>query len=372
MEKGISMNNNRFWGSLSFGANIVLAALAGYLYFANYTHYSILERLPFTKIVNVSSKSPGRSGRRPVRKYKVAVVMPAVHPALEEIEHGFEKILIEKYNLPIDLVHFNANGSKPLLRAQLEEVAQCDFDLLFTIGAGASQLAKELFEKRQVDMPIVFGAVADPVRLNLIKSIERPGTQLTGSAASADYQRQAQLFTMLKPTTKSIALFYDPGQSSGLSIDCQQVVQQFATHGVVVKPVEVFSLGDLQKKAPLVFMDKSFDTAMILKDNTVVPGVDLLVKLCERYNITLFCSDIGSVQKGAACGFGVKESDFGKEAAECAYQILCRDKRPHNVPVRLTENFKLAINPGRFDKQDIYPEGMVKLFLSSIKVVESS
>ena len=75
----------------------------------------------------------------------------------------------------------------------------------------------------------------------------------------------------------------------------------------------------------------------MLKDNTVVSGLDALIKL----NIPIMASDLDSPDRGAALGFGVHEIDFGIEAAKKALLILEQGIPPREIPVTAPSNFEL-------------------------------
>ena len=327
----------------SLVGNALLAILLGYHFLVQHSQIEF-----FTKYFRDKSVASGESAKQ----YRIAVIVPATHNSLEEIQRGFETSLIEKHKINAVFSAFNANGNRVLLRTQIEEVGQQKFDLVFTIGAVATQLTKEVFVKKGLKTPIVFGAVADPVRLGLVSDLNNERNVVTGSAASTNYPLQIDLMFTIKPNIKNVLLVYDPAQSSGLELDCNQVVQLFAQRGAKCKSVEVSNTRDITQKLPLV-MNKSIDLIMILKDNTVVPAIDLFVKLCERYGITLLTSDLGSVEKGAGIGFGVREKTFGVDAATCASKILIADLAAGQVPVKVTNAFRFAMNRAAMERQGI-------------------
>ena len=77
---------------------------------------------------------------------------------------------------------------------------------------------------------------------------------------------------------------------------------------------------------------------MILKDNTVVSGIDSLINLCQRYKVTLLATDLNSGAKGAALAYGIYEAQCGIQAALQAKLILEKGQLPSQVPVVAVEN----------------------------------
>lgn len=340
---------------LSLACNILLTGFLGFLYFTQQIEISLLSKIPFNRV------SPVERGLS-VKKYSIAVIVPASHKALDNIVRGFEETLINKYKLDVRFSVFNANGNRSLLRAQIEEIARGSYSMVLSVAAIATQLTKEVFVKKGVTTPIVFAAVADPESLGIIDSTKKEARVVTGSTATTNYPLQIELLFMLKPVIKNALLVYDPTQPSGREIYIKQIKHEFAQRNVNINIVEVFNIHDIQQKVPLLINGK-VDLVMVLKDNTVVPAVDMLISQCERYGITLFASDLDSVEKGAALGFGVREFSFGADAAECAYKILHDNLLSEQVPVKMTDAFRFGVNMASLRKQGVFlNEQQEKLF----------
>jgi putative ABC transport system substrate-binding protein len=104
---------------------------------------------------------------------------------------------------------------------------------------------------------------------------------------------------------------------------------------------------------------------LFFKDNTVVSGLDVLVKLCNKQGIPLLASDLDSVDRGAALGFGVFEYDFGAEGAKKALLILKEGRAPSTVPTTPCDDFKLRVNASAFAKQGLQIEPEILFFIQS-------
>jgi len=347
---------------VSWILNVFLSFYCGYPYFKGHAQKALMAKMPIQSI-------PMTTHPLSIQKYKVAILLPATHAALDEIQMSFQETIIKKYKLNTIFKIYNANGNRSLLRAQIEEIGQQPYNLVLTIGAVASQLTKEIFTKRKVTMPVVFAAVVDPIRLGLVQDLSKPEGFITGAAATTNYPLQIDLLMLLKPSLKRVLLVYDPTQSSGLDLDYDLVKKEFANRGVRLDSVQVFSVQEVQKKCPLL-INKSYDLIMVLKDNTVVPAMDLIISACERYKITLFVSDLDSVHKGAVLGFGVREKAFGADAAYCAHEILYKGLLPNEVPVKLSSDFRFAINRDRMTSQNMLLDTTLNKLLKLMEFVD--
>src|SRR5260221_9543636 len=119
--------------------------------------------------------------------YRVALFVPAVHPAMTEIINGFKQTVNSASDKKYIFDEYNANGNATLLRAQADEIVQSKYDLVFTVGAQCSQSIFELSKKRQSQMPQVFTAVDDPVEMGIVRSLNHPGGMVTGTTDSMVY-----------------------------------------------------------------------------------------------------------------------------------------------------------------------------------------
>ncbi len=300
----------------------------------------------------------------PAHQYQVAILTPVTHPALEQIENGFKDQLTNA-KVPCVFTTYNANGNQALMRSQVEEILHKKYDLIFTVATHATKLMKEVSTKKQITTPIVFGAVNEPVQLDLVKSKESSGNHLTGTTEEDDYPKQISLLFQLKPNIKNLLLVYDSTQGAGKDKAKLEVEKLLQARGVNVKTVEVFNSQEINQKVHGL-MD-GLDVVMILKDNTVVPAIDALIKLCERYGVTLFSTDLDSVDKGAALGFGVHESSFGIDAAKLAEKILVGKKTPSQLPIIVVDDYHLKVNSKAIDKQGLKLDPG---FLALLKTVE--
>ena len=95
---------------------------------------------------------------------RVALLVPAVHPSMHQIEEGFITTL--KKELPhVTVDTYNANGDKVLMKGQAEKITADNYDLIMTIGTNASQLTKTALTKKGKRTPLLFSAVSDPVQI---------------------------------------------------------------------------------------------------------------------------------------------------------------------------------------------------------------
>jgi len=282
---------------------------------------------------------------------RVAILTPTTHPSLEQIEHGFCQTLTKEGKQHYDIKVFNAQGDRKLMHAQAEEIVHGDYDLVFTIATGPSAMIHELLVKRGKKVPQVFGAVSDPVGVGLVTSLTHPEGDVTGSVERPEFEHQIELLKTIKPDTAKILLVYNPTQGSGLVKEKEEVEAVLKSHNIALATAEVVNIHEIYGKTAGVIAD--CDVVMVLKDSTVVAGLDALVKLCNAHHKPLLTTDLDSCDRGAALSFGVYENQFGVQAARYAHDILENNKKIVDLPCVSPDAYKLKINLKAADLQGL-------------------
>jgi putative ABC transport system substrate-binding protein len=298
---------------------------------------------------------------------RIAIVLPAMHPSMDAIETGFKKTMQENRHDCYAINTYNANGDKRLLHSHIEQIASSNYDLVFTVGACASMLCKEVFEKRGTQCPIVFGAVDDPVALNLVTSLQKPGKNITGVIEDPAYETQLKLLKAIKPNVKNIMLLYNPTQGSGLEKHYNTINMLAKKLDLTVTPELVYATNEIYTK--LTARITSVDTVLVLKDHTIVSGIDGVIKLCNQHQVTLFTTELDSGDKGAALSFGVYEQDFGIQGAVLARKILDEHIKPEMLSCITLNAHKLKLNTKIMMLQGLSLSPDFIMFLQHIVVI---
>lgn len=280
------------------------------------------------------------------KAFKIAIITPISHPSLLQIEQGFVNTLQKENPGQYRFKTYNAQGDRSLLRAEIANVTSKDYDLVFTIGAQATLMSKELISKKSIPLPIVFAAVPE----SYTSELKNGQTQITGTSETTDYRQQLKLFSELHPHLETLLLVYDPTQA-GLANDKQQIEAILKEMNVQLIAVEVFKTNEVKQKV-LPFIERA-DAVFVLKDNTVITALDTLKKLSQQHQKPLFTTDLDSPNGGAGLGFGVHEYDYGVEAAKKALQILSGEKTAEALDITPVDQYQLKINFKSLAKQGL-------------------
>lgn len=300
--------------------------------------------------------------------HRIAIFYPSSHPAMDEIEQGFKETVGKQSTQSYVFDVFNANGNKTLLRAQAEQILQNKYDGIFTIGVICTQTIFELSKKRKSLVPIVFCAIDDPAKVGIDEN-SRKHVPITGNTIPDNLENQLKVLLEIKPKTKQLLFVYDPHHGSGLVNIKDHIATILQQNRVDFKAVEVFQTNEIQQKVtPMV---NGVDVIMVYTDHTLVSGIDVLISLCNRYDITLYASDLNSGDKGAALSFGVQEYDHGSTAATKMLSIFEKGLSAYEVPITPVQNSKLKINSKTMNKQGLLlsPEELNRIKKNGVVII---
>lgn len=283
-------------------------------------------------------------------KIPLAILKPVSHPSLDQIEKGFKETIEKECPDKYDFVTFNAQGNKTLMRSEVDEILRKNYPLIFTIGTLSSQMMCEVASKKGSKCPIVFTCVNDPLGFQLVVDEKAPGGNITGVKELLNFQEELEQFIKYKPHIKNMLLVLNPIEP-GLMKDQSRIAAILNERKIALTTVEIFQTNELLTKVSTKIGHA--DAVLILKDNTVVSGLDALVKLCNRHRVPLIASDLDSPDRGAAFGYGVYEKEFGVEAAKKALMILEDNIFPGNIEVTPVPEFIFKINKEAAKKQGI-------------------
>jgi putative ABC transport system substrate-binding protein len=286
---------------------------------------------------------------------KVIILYPISHPSLEKIKEGFKATLNSTNDQKYEFVEYNGSGNRSLMHQQTEQAFALDPTLIFAIASSSAALVTATALKKQATIPLVCGA-AD---IELLKINGELPKCMGVVSDEEDYEKQLNLLKMIRPSLQTIGIVYDQNSSKN-ETDLKKYLHPLAKkHHLQLLELPVTSTQEMQKKAALFLESNKIDVLMIFKDSMVVSGLEILVKLCNDHHVTLYTSDLDSVARGAAAGFGLEEITTGIESGKLAQQMLADPtKKPDHL---LLKSEILLINKKTMHAQGLYiPDSFLK------------
>jgi putative ABC transport system substrate-binding protein len=155
-------------------------------------------------------------------------------PILQAFRVGLRELgYVENQNIALEFRF--AHGKPETLASLAAEFVRQDMDVIVADGGQAALAAKGATQR----IPIVMGAVGDPVKVGLVTSLARPGTNVTGlTLLSVELSsRRLQLLREAIPQASRVAVLWNPGNPAAKDY-LEQTKGAARALGVELAPVE--------------------------------------------------------------------------------------------------------------------------------------
>jgi len=169
-----------------------------------------MKRRTLLQLVAAMLAIPGRALAQAPRRHRVGCLYLADEAFVRPFQEAFlagmrERGYVVGRNLEVDLR--SAQGDERRLPGLVDELIALKPDVLVGIEAIAAQ-----YRAKTTTIPIVLSSATDPVAAGLVKSLARPGTNVTGIANLNDVLvgKHIELLLEVLPKAKRIAFVNDP------------------------------------------------------------------------------------------------------------------------------------------------------------------
>lgn len=270
----------------------------------------------------------------------VGITQIVDHPSLNAIREGILEGLADhgfKEGENLTIVFENAQGN-PTIAAQIaKKFASLPLDAIVPITTPSAQTMVQQVK----ETPIIFAAISDPLAAKVVSSLDHPGGNVTGIADTPPLLQQLQYIRKCLPTLKTLGVIYNPGEANMVAF-LDGLKKQAETFGITLVSAAAPKSADVQA-ATLSLIDRA-DAFFIGNDNTVISGLEALVKLCLSRKKPLFMSDPDSVQRGALAAYAYDQKQIGKQAGDMVARVL-NGQPPGTLPVETPKALKVSVNP---------------------------
>lgn len=279
----------------------------------------------------------GACGGASSKKYKIGVSQIVEHPSLDAAYDGFKQA-IKDAGLEVEYVVQNAQGDNSANTTIATNLVSENVDLLFANSTPSAQAAASA----TTDIPIIFTSVTDAVGAELVKSMEKPGGNVTGTIdAHPDAISNTMKFLKEELGAKKVGMVFNSGeQNSRAQVDGVKEILEAMDMSVV--EASVSTSADV-KQATESLIGK-VDSLYIITDNTVVSALESVISVANENQIPMMVGEFDSVKRGGLAAYGFEYFDIGYEAGEMAVKVLKGKSKPADLPVQIPQKLKLMMN----------------------------
>ena len=275
------------------------------------------------------------------RRVRIGYLVPFTYRGTEAGLNAFRAALRELgyeegRNLEIEIR--SPEGRTDRLPALADELVALNVDVLVTGGTRAVLALK----RATSSIPIVFTAVGDAVETGVVKSLARPGGNLTGTTFFIQdlYVKRLELLREAVPRLREAAVLVDP-TNAAIERNIKKMEAAAAAMGIRLHRVEARSPDEFEGAFAAIDR-KGVQAVVVVESPMLTPNVALTAGLAAKSRLP----SSGNAQFGKAggiIGYGINYTDSVRRAAYFVDRIL-RGASPADLPVEQPTRFELVIN----------------------------
>lgn len=272
-------------------------------------------------------------------KVKIGVLQFVTHDSLDEIYKGIKAGLEEggyttTENLSIDFM--NAEGDQSQVQTMSKKLVDNGNELLIGIATPAAQgLANATAE-----LPIIMGAVTDPVGANLVTDLKNPGGNITGVSDQTPVADTVSLIKEITPDAKTIGVLYSSNEDNSI-IQVAEFKAAAEEAGYTVLEYAVASSNELASTVEVA--SSKVDALFTPVDNTVASAFSTVVSVANKSKTPIFTSVEDMVEGGGIASVTLSQYDLGVATGKMTAKIL-DGANPVDTPVQIFNEGTVVVN----------------------------
>lgn len=283
----------------------------------------------------VASSTLGKSSK----VVKIGISQIAEHPALDSARKGFIDALKSKgfedgKNVKTDFQ--NAQGDIATAQTIAQNFVSQKEDLILAIATPAAQAAYNSTK----DIPILITAVTDPVKAGIVKSLDKPGTNVSGTSDNISVDKQFELLKKLVPNAKNVGVLYNSSESNS-EVQLENIKKALPSFNMEMTAVGVTSVNEIPQALSSMF--GKIDVLYVPTDNLIASAISLISNECFKKKVPVIGSEKGQVESGALATNGIDYYKLGFQTGLMAVDVI-NGKKVSDIPVTTLSELQLVIN----------------------------
>lgn len=305
--------------------------------------------MPFVSLLFFALLFSGTPAIAKEDKYRLAITQIVEHPALNAVREGALETLKKKGYVEgdnLEVFYENAQGSIATSAQIAKKLIGLNPDAILAISTPSAQTIQKAAAGQ---FPIIFAAITDPYKANLIKESE---TNLTGVVDKPPYEKQLLFLRSLLPSLKRIGILYNPGEENSRTAleDLCEIAKKM---GLILIPAPASKSSDIGSAAQSLV--GQIDAFYLPTDNTVVSALEAILRVSKENKIPAFAADIMLVEQGLPGMIGYSYQDVGKAAGDMIVRVF-EGEDIKNIPVVHPQELKTVLNKKSLDFFDLKAE----------------
>ena len=245
--------------------------------------------------------------------------------------YGWEENKNIKYLVP------GAAGEINKLKTIVKNIVEKKPDLILVSSTPATQEVKRA--TKNLEIPVVFCPVNDPVSSNIVTNPNAPEGHITGIRLPIGDAKRFEWLNTIIPGIKNVLVPYTPndGSSDASRKNIQKIAKSLNINIIEKSFPKNISIDDFFKHCT-----KLPNAIFLPRDSRIEAEIESFAKHAIANKVPLSAPSYQQVQKGALFTYGFIHTELGVDAARMVDRIL-KGIKPTDLPVKFG-NAYLVIN----------------------------
>ena len=260
--------------------------------------------------------------------------------ALAGFRKGLNEIgYVEGQNVTVE--YYWLGGKYDRLPSVMTDLVRRRVGVIATPGSNPAALAAKA---ATTTIPIVFGVGADPVKLDLVTSLARPGGNATGiNVFVADMSaKRLGLLHDLVPKATRIAVLVNPDNTSTAEATLREIPEAARAIGLQIQVLNASTSREIEASFVTMVRDRA-DALFVAADAFLNSRRVQFATLATRLGVPSAYSNRAVVEAGGLMSYGTDTLDMFRQVGVYTGQIL-RGAKPADLPVLQSTKFEFVIN----------------------------
>lgn len=287
--------------------------------------------------------APFGSFAQPGKVWRVGFLSPVSASGISQYTDAFLKGMrelgyVEGKNLVVERRFADSNSER--LSGMAEELVRLNVDVI--VAAGGSP-AIGAAQKATTTIPIVMATSGDPVGGGFVKSLARPGGNITG-LSNMGVELGPKLFELLHsavPKLSRVAVLVSPTSTSSRAIS-ENVQAAAQKAGVKTLVAEASSPQEIENAFSIMTREHA-DAVIIGNAGFFALQRRQLAELALKHRMPSIFGNPLNVEAGGLMSYGYKATDNYQRAAIYVDKLL-KGAKPGDLPVEQPVTFELLVN----------------------------
>jgi putative tryptophan/tyrosine transport system substrate-binding protein len=232
-----------------------------------------------------------------------------------------------------------AEGDRQRLNEFAADLVRQHVDVIVTIGTPAGFAAKQATST----IPIVLGAISDPVGVGLVASLARPGGNTTGNSLMAPElsAKRLEILRTLDPRIVRFAILWD-SSNPGMAARVRETEIAADQSHVLLHTVGPRNLDELEA-AFAELLNQRPDALLVTTEAFTRQHLARILDFANQNKIPAMFEDSSYVEAGGLMSYGPDYEEVFRTAAVLVSKIL-KGAKPADLPIEQPTKFQLVIN----------------------------